>query len=213
MHVAAAHVPCADTHMATDTPGSRFRRLRTSLGLTQDDIARRGGLERSSVVKFEGGTTQGRSATLRAGIAKALGLTIEDVGKVFDGTITPKTAAALAKVPHQAAPLPPETAMGESPDHIPLPGRGAYEFSRVLTDAFRAGHGDAEDFDAVRHVIVEAGDLHITEPSELTRLAVRLLTASKRLRVRGVPVAWSSLMVELGVNVRPLDDDDGAPVH
>lgn len=216
MHVAPADLACAGMHMTTDTPGSRLKRLRSELGLTQEEVAQRGGLDRSSVVKLERGVTQGRSGPMREGLARGFGLTVEDVAKLLDGRLTPKAAAVLARTPHQAAPLPPETVMDADPGYVPAPGRSAHEFSHVLTDAFRAGHGDAEDFDEVRRVVVQAGDLHVTDPGQLSRLAVRLLNASKRLRAKGLRVSWVTLMVELGVNVRPLDDEeegDGAPPH
>lgn len=143
---------------------------------------------------------------------RALGLTVGDVGKLLDGQLSPLAAAALAKTPHQVRALPPEEVMGQSPEYTPAPGRSAHEFAAVLTDAFRAGHGDAEDFDSVRRVVVDGGDLHVKEPSTLRGLAARLLDASQSLRAKGVRVSWLTLMVEIGVNARPLvDDDDGAP--
>lgn len=54
--------------------GSRVRLLRETLGISQDDLAKRVGLQRTSVVNFE----QGRQRVLLDGVeryARALGTT------------------------------------------------------------------------------------------------------------------------------------------
>lgn len=60
--------------------GERMRLLRTTKGLTQDEIAKRVGIKQPCVAQYERGSKQPTIPTAKA-IAEALGVSIEELIK------------------------------------------------------------------------------------------------------------------------------------
>jgi len=54
-----------------------IKKLRTKLGLTQDDLAKKADIKYSTLMKIESGTVNKPSVQTMAKIAKALGVSIE----------------------------------------------------------------------------------------------------------------------------------------
>jgi len=58
-----------------------IKRLRAKLGLTQDDLAKKADIKYTTLMKVESGTVNKPSVQTMAKIAKALGVSIEDLLK------------------------------------------------------------------------------------------------------------------------------------
>ena len=58
-----------------------IRKLRAKLGLTQDDLAKKADIKYTTLMKVESGTVNKPSVQTMAKIAKALGVSIEDLIK------------------------------------------------------------------------------------------------------------------------------------
>ena len=58
-----------------------IKRLRAKLGLTQDDLAQKADIKYTTLMKVESGTVNKPSVQTMAKIAKALGVSIEDLIK------------------------------------------------------------------------------------------------------------------------------------
>ena len=58
-----------------------IKRLRNKLGLTQDDLAKKADLKYTTLMKVESGTVNKPSVQTMAKIAKALGVSIENLIK------------------------------------------------------------------------------------------------------------------------------------
>lgn len=83
-----------------------MRGLRNALGLTQEKLAERAGLERIEVVNVESGRNQATSIRILKGLAQGFGLSLEDAMAFIDGELTVEQAAeAVARRGH-AQPLP-----------------------------------------------------------------------------------------------------------
>ena len=63
------------------TIGENIKRLRTKRGLSQDDLARRAELKYSTLAKIEGDFVTKPGVQMVAKIAKALGVSVEDLLK------------------------------------------------------------------------------------------------------------------------------------
>jgi len=63
------------------TIGENIKRLRTKQGLSQDDLARRAELKYSTLAKIEGDFVTKPGVQMVAKIAKALGVSVEDLLK------------------------------------------------------------------------------------------------------------------------------------
>lgn len=61
------------------TIGENIKRLRTRQGLSQDDLARKAGLKYSTLAKIEGDFVTKPGVQMIAKIAKALGVSIEEL--------------------------------------------------------------------------------------------------------------------------------------
>ena len=61
------------------TIGENIKRLRTKQGLSQDDLARKAELKYSTLAKIEGDFVTKPGVQMMAKIAKALGVSIEDL--------------------------------------------------------------------------------------------------------------------------------------
>ncbi len=61
------------------TIGENIKRLRTKQGLSQDDLARKSDLKYSTLAKIEGDFVTKPGVQMIAKIAKALGVSIEDL--------------------------------------------------------------------------------------------------------------------------------------
>jgi DNA-binding XRE family transcriptional regulator len=58
-----------------------IKRLRAKLGMTQDDLAKKADIKYTTLMKVESGTVNKPSVQTMAKIAKALGVSIEDLIK------------------------------------------------------------------------------------------------------------------------------------
>ena len=63
------------------TISGNIKRLRAKLGLTQDDLAKKADIKYTTLMKVEIGTVNKPSVQTMAKIAKALGVSIEDLLK------------------------------------------------------------------------------------------------------------------------------------
>lgn len=63
------------------TISENIKKLRAKQGLTQDDLAKKTGLKYSTFAKIEGGFVKKPGVQMVAAIAKALGVSIEDLMK------------------------------------------------------------------------------------------------------------------------------------
>jgi transcriptional regulator with XRE-family HTH domain len=63
------------------TISENIKRLRAKLGLTQDDLAKKADIKYTTLMKVESGTVNKPSVQTMAKIAKALGVSIEDLLK------------------------------------------------------------------------------------------------------------------------------------
>ncbi|PJB89716.1 hypothetical protein CO083_00190 [Candidatus Roizmanbacteria bacterium CG_4_9_14_0_8_um_filter_34_12] len=63
------------------TISGNIKRLRAKLGLTQDDLAKKADIKYTTLMKVESGTVNKPSVQTMAKIAKALGVSIEDLLK------------------------------------------------------------------------------------------------------------------------------------
>ena len=61
------------------TISENIKKMRTKLGLTQDDLAKKADIEYTTLMKVEGGTVNKPSVQTMAKIAKVLGVSIEDL--------------------------------------------------------------------------------------------------------------------------------------
>jgi transcriptional regulator with XRE-family HTH domain len=79
--------------------GNAIREVRRRLKLTQEQVADRGGLSRTEVVKVESGANKASTYAMRAGLAMGLGLSIGDLSDLLDGYIKVQEAVARAREP------------------------------------------------------------------------------------------------------------------
>lgn len=63
------------------TISKNIKKLRAKLGLTQDDLAKKADIKYTTLMKLESGTVNKPSVQTMAKIAKALGVSIEDLLK------------------------------------------------------------------------------------------------------------------------------------
>ena len=61
------------------TISENIKRLRTKLGLTQDNLVKKADIKYTTLMKVESGTVNKPSVQTMAQIAKALGVSIEDL--------------------------------------------------------------------------------------------------------------------------------------
>jgi len=61
-----------------ETISENIKKLRTKLGLTQDDLAKKADIKYTTLMKVERGVVNKPSVQMMAEIAKALGVSIED---------------------------------------------------------------------------------------------------------------------------------------
>jgi transcriptional regulator with XRE-family HTH domain len=63
------------------TIGENIKKYRNKLGLTQDDLARKSGVKHTTFAKIEGDFVKKPSVQVMSKIAKALGVSVEDLLK------------------------------------------------------------------------------------------------------------------------------------
>jgi transcriptional regulator with XRE-family HTH domain len=61
--------------------GSNVKKLRTTIGLSQEDFAKKSGVKYTTLTKIESGVIKTPSVLIMAKIAKALGVSIENLIK------------------------------------------------------------------------------------------------------------------------------------
>jgi transcriptional regulator with XRE-family HTH domain len=82
--------------MNQDGLGARVRAMREALGLTQEQLAARGRIGRLTVLRVESGANKATSHAVRAGLAVAFGLTLDDSDALLDGQIGVRAALGRA---------------------------------------------------------------------------------------------------------------------
>ena len=175
VHVAQRHRRVVNSHMATD---SRAAALRKRLGLTQAQVAERAGLRRDEVTKVEGGANKATSARVRDGLARAYGLSVDELLGYLDGAVELETlspAVTPAAPQHQAT--------------------GALD--AVLWDAADRARHTLADVDAVRAILAAEVHLATRTDVDLVSAAGRWLDAAASLRRRGQQVTAARLLVQL----------------
>ncbi len=70
----------------------RVKAMREELGLTQEQLAAEGRLRRDQICHIERGDNQASSNAVRAGLARAFGLSRDDTDEYLEGRITLKIA-------------------------------------------------------------------------------------------------------------------------
>lgn len=180
MLVAAVEARGVNWHMDT---GTRAKALRERLGLTQDQAAERGGLRRDEVTKVERGTNKASTSRIREGLARAYGVTLDQLAGYLEGSLS------LASLPLPEMP-PRESPQVERDD---AHGALAAELWRV---ADRERHTLA-DVDAVRMILASEVDRQERRSLDLSDAARAWLDAAARLRRRGERVTAPALLVAL----------------
>jgi transcriptional regulator with XRE-family HTH domain len=77
--------------------------VRARLGLTQDEMADRAGLDRIEILNVEKGRNKASSARIRDGLAQAIGISVEQVSAGLEGKLSPAAILALVAA-HQKLP-------------------------------------------------------------------------------------------------------------
>lgn len=83
--------------MATPPIGDMVRALRKELGLTQEALADRAGLQRTRVVRIESDAEKGSSPNVRRGLATAFGLSLDDLDLYLRGELSLPGAVRRAR--------------------------------------------------------------------------------------------------------------------
>lgn len=193
MHVAAI-IPtvCNRTMSADETPGDRIRAIRKALGLTQEEVAARAGMRRDAVVKVESGANQGGSAAIRSGLARAFGLTLDDVASVLEGRLDAEGAVRRAR--GELAPVVPITAAaprGET--RVVYDDEDALE--QTITRALDPARGHLlRDARSVQEAMRPLQFKHREDVPGVEAVR-RWLDAAAALRKRGEPVTAAALLV------------------
>jgi transcriptional regulator with XRE-family HTH domain len=81
---------------AGETVGDRVRALRKTLGLTQEQLADAGELDRTEVTRVENGYNQATSGRIREKLARGFGLSLENTYAFLDGKIDVEAALGLS---------------------------------------------------------------------------------------------------------------------
>lgn len=84
--------------MAEEQIAERVRTMRVALGLTQQQLANRGQIDRSYVVHTENGRNKATGIITRRGLARGLALDMDELDALFDGSLDMETAIRRAKV-------------------------------------------------------------------------------------------------------------------
>lgn len=169
-----------NSHMATI---SRPEALRKRLGLTQAQVADRAGLRRDEVTKVETGANKATSARVRDGLARAFGVSVDDLVRYLDGALE-----------LDALGLP---APGAAPAEGPRVERPGGALDAVLWDAADRSRHTLADVDAVRSVLSSEVSLSTRTDVDLSVAAGRWLDAAATLRRRGQRVTAAALLVQL----------------
>lgn len=82
----------------------RLRELRKALGLTQQELADRAGLERVEVVNLESGRNKATALRILRGLAKGFALSLQDMADFIDGSLTTEEARARISDPEADTP-------------------------------------------------------------------------------------------------------------
>lgn len=88
---------------APATVADRVRALRKALKLTQEELGKRGDLDRVEVTRVENGWNQATSGRIRHGLAKGFGLTLEAAYAYLEGRIDLEAALEQARAASKPA--------------------------------------------------------------------------------------------------------------
>lgn len=184
MHLAREKT-CRDTwHMDESTPAKRVEALRLHLGLSQD-LADRGGPNRTVMNKIENGGNELSGAKSRAELARAFGVDVDTLNAYLDERIE------LGDVVRARAGSPPAPG-DEGPERAAPLGPSLAAFEQALKTAFLSGAFEFADLDAVR-VVLREGAAQLDGLGGLDELAVAWLRGAARLRRLGRPVSALTL--------------------
>lgn len=183
MHL-ALETTCRDTwHMDETTPGGRARALRLRLKLSQD-LADRGGPDRTVMSKIESGAKKLQGVESRGKLARAFGLSLGDFDAYLSGQLSLDDLME-SRVEREAR----DTPEPEVPSFV---GTSAAGFDRAIATAFRQGSYELADLDAVR-ALLRSGAAQIADLPHLDEAARAWLRGAARLRRMGRPVTVATL--------------------
>lgn len=83
--------------------GSRVAALRKAVGLSQENLARRGGIDRVRLVHLEANRNKGSSHAMRLALARAFGLEATMLDAYLDGASSLRATVALCRLPSSTA--------------------------------------------------------------------------------------------------------------
>lgn len=194
MHVAAMIPTVCNRTMSTDeTPGDRVKAIRAALGLTQEDVAARAGIRRDAVVKVESGANQAGSAAIRAGLARAFGLTLDDVASVLEGRLDAEGAVRRAR--GELAPVVPITAAAAPRGETRVVYDDEDALEQTITRALDPARGHLlRDARQVQEAMRPLQFKHREDVPGVEAVR-RWLDAAAALRKRGEPVTAAALLV------------------
>lgn len=170
------YVPRKPASVATTLPAN-FKRLRELVGLTQEELGRRAGLNRVEVLAIEKGKNKLTSARMLDSLARGLGTQPDVIRALRDGTMSPEEVAeaistGAAPVP-TATPTPAPARVYEPEQAPPVLTLRDRVIDALVTQGVARDHGEA--YTVVRGIAFQGGtdlDLYL-EASRLIREARR----------------------------------------
>jgi transcriptional regulator with XRE-family HTH domain len=179
--------------MSDETAGDRVRAVRKALGLTQDELAARAGIRRDTVVKVESGANQASTAAIRGGLARAFGLTLDEIGHLVEGRMS--AADAVRRGSSRGEDVEPAPVIPLRPAGVRAVTERDDAVEETLTRAMDPGRGHLlRDARAVQEAI--AGLDFRANPDAVSLYSARLwLDAAVVLRRRGEAVTAGALLV------------------
>lgn len=188
MHLAAELTQRDTWHMDESTPAARVKALRLRLDLSHEQVAARGGPDRTVLSKIESGANKLNGAKSRAELARAFGVDLDTFEAYLGGQLGDDEVTRGCVVERTAPP----SAVAKEPETASATGSSVVAFERALKDAFLSGAFEFADLDAVRGVL-RAGAAQLDGLGGFGELAVAWLRGAARLRRLGRPVSALTL--------------------
>lgn len=165
--------------MGAETTGSRVKALREAKGWSQEQLARGAGVVQMTVSKLERGLMKKPSHDTLSGIARALGVRVEELTGQANDALPPGPAPAPRVRVVMDADTAGDVAALESV-LLALTATGSYELA---------------DFDAARTVVRET--YRHLKPDAVEQHADALLRAAKGLRKEGKPATVTDILARM----------------
>ena len=179
------------------TTAQKFVALRTALGLTQAQIADAMKVDRSLISKVEHGANQLTNAHTRGALARAAGVTVDQLDRYLDGDL------AVGALLHDARRAGEETAgeVAASPATRPRAVEPGSEWEDAILPALDPRRHTMADVDAVRGALRSTRALRHSEvdPIEIAR---DLLDAAAALRAESAPTTPLEVFARAAVEGR-----------